>query len=118
LKNQSDIDDDSRAAVADVQHGSPQPVSASPVIFKNLMAKRTIKSRANRANDEAVPAAAPRKPTVASDDRGHSKLPQLEVSLARVNASLFGDSHNTISNALRAYDRLILMESQNIHFNQ
>jgi hypothetical protein len=32
--------------------------------------------------------------------------------------SLSGDSHNTVSNALRAYDRLVLMESQNIHFNQ
>jgi hypothetical protein len=118
LKNQSDIDDDSRAAGADVKHGSPQPISASPVIFKNLMAKRTIKSRANRANDEAVPTTAPRKPTVASDDRGHSKLPQLEVSLARVNASRSGDSHNTVSNALRAYDRLVLKEYRNIHFNQ
>jgi hypothetical protein len=60
-----------------VQHGSPQPISASPVVSKNLMARRTVKSRANRASDEAVSAAAPRKTTVASDDQGYSVLPQL-----------------------------------------
>jgi hypothetical protein len=57
------------AAKADVQHDSPQPVSSSHVVSNNLMAKRTIKSRPTRANDEAVPATAPRKQSVASDDR-------------------------------------------------
>jgi hypothetical protein len=117
LKNQSDIDDDSHAAGADVQHGSRHPISASPIVSKNLMARRYVKSRANRASDEAVPAVTSRKPTVASDDRGHSGLPQLEASLAGVIASLSGDSHNAVSNALRAYDRLILKESRNINVN-
>jgi hypothetical protein len=111
LKNQSDIDDDSRVAGADMQHGSPQPISISPVVSKNLMARRTVKSRANRASDEAVAVAAPRKPTMASDDRGHSALPQLEASLVGVITSLSGDNHNFVSSALRAYDRLILRES-------
>jgi hypothetical protein len=118
LKNQSDINDDSRATEADMQHGSPQPVSVSFVVSKNLMARRTVKSRANRVSDEAVPTAALRKPIVASDDRGHSGLPQLEASLGGVNASLSGDSHSVVFNALRAYDNLILQESHNIHVNQ
>jgi hypothetical protein len=101
-----------------VQHGSPQPVSTSPVVSKNLMDRRSIKSRENRASDEAVPAVALRKPIVASDDRGHSRLAQLEASLAGVIASLSGDSHSVVSNALRAYDRLILKESRNILGNQ
>jgi hypothetical protein len=101
-----------------VQHGFPQPIFACPIVSKNLMARRTVKSRANRASDEAVPAAAPRKQTVASDDRGHSGLPQLEASLAGVIASLPGDSDNVVSNALRAYDRLVLKEYHNIHVNQ
>jgi hypothetical protein len=42
----------------------------------------------------------------------------LESSLVEVIASLFGDSHNAVSNALRAYDRLVLKESHNIHVNQ
>jgi hypothetical protein len=41
----------------------------------------------------------------------------LEASLSRVIASLFGHSHSAISNALRAYDRLVLKESRNIHAN-
>jgi hypothetical protein len=55
---------------------------------------------------------------VASDDQVHSGLPQLEASLAGVIASLFGDSHSVVSNALRVYDRLLLKESRNIHVNQ
>jgi hypothetical protein len=55
---------------------------------------------------------------MASDDQGHSGLPQLESSLAGVIASLSGDSHSAVSNALRAYDRLVLKESHNIHVNQ
>jgi hypothetical protein len=42
----------------------------------------------------------------------------LESSLVGVIASLFGGSHSAVSNALRAYDRLILKESRNIHVNQ
>jgi hypothetical protein len=42
----------------------------------------------------------------------------LESSLARVIASLFGDSHSAVSNALRAYDRLVLKKSHNIHVDQ
>jgi hypothetical protein len=45
---------------------------------------------------------------VASDDRGHSGLPLFVASLARVIMSLSGDSHSVISNALRAYDRLVV----------
>jgi hypothetical protein len=55
---------------------------------------------------------------VASDDQGHSGLPQLESSPAGVIMSLFGDSRSAVSNALRAYDRLVLKESHNIHVNQ
>jgi hypothetical protein len=69
-------------------------------------------------SDKAIPTAAMNKQAVASDDRGHSELPQLESSLAGVIASLFGDSHSAVSNALRAYDRLVLKESCNIHVNQ
>jgi hypothetical protein len=54
---------------------------------------------------------------VTSDDRGHSGLPQLEASLIGVIAPLSGDSHSAVSNALRAYDRLVLKESRNIHAN-
>jgi hypothetical protein len=54
---------------------------------------------------------------VTSDDQGHSGLPHLEASFARVIASLFGDSHSAVFNALRAYDRLILKESRHIHVN-
>jgi hypothetical protein len=56
----------------------------------------------------AAPTAALRKQVVASDDQGH----------ARVLASLSSDSHHDVSNALRAYDRLVLKESHNIHVNQ
>jgi hypothetical protein len=42
----------------------------------------------------------------------------LEASLAGVIASLFGDSHSVVSNALRAYDRLVVKESHNIQTNQ
>jgi hypothetical protein len=42
----------------------------------------------------------------------------LEASLARVIASLSGDSHSVISNALRAYDRLVVKESRKIHVNR
>jgi hypothetical protein len=42
----------------------------------------------------------------------------LEASLTGVIASLSGDSHGVISNVLRAYDRLVLKESCNIHANQ
>jgi hypothetical protein len=101
-----------------VQHASPQLVSARPFVSKNIMARRTIKGQPNRASDEAVPTIAPRKQSVASDDRGHSGLPPLEASLAGVIASLSGDSHGSISNALRAYDRLDVKESHNIHMNQ
>jgi predicted DNA-binding protein (MmcQ/YjbR family) len=79
---------------------------------------RTVKSQPKRASDEAVPTAAPRKQVVASDDQGHSRVPQLEASLAGVIASLSGDSHGVISNVLRAYDRLVLKESCSIHANQ
>jgi hypothetical protein len=72
------------------------------------MARRTIKGQPNRASEEAVPAPPPRKQSVASDDRGHSRLPLFVASLARVIMSLSGDSHSVISNALRAYDRLVV----------
>jgi hypothetical protein len=42
----------------------------------------------------------------------------LESSLVGVIASLSDDSHNAVSNASRAYDRLVLKESRNIHVNQ
>jgi hypothetical protein len=41
----------------------------------------------------------------------------VEASLAGVIASLFRDSHSVVSNALRAYDRLVVKESRNIHVN-
>jgi hypothetical protein len=81
------------------------------------MDRRTVKSQGNRASDETVPAAAPRKPIVASDHQGYYGLPQLEAFLAGVIASLFGDSHSAISNSLRAYDWLALKEYHNIHVN-
>jgi hypothetical protein len=65
-----------------------------------------------------VPTVALRKQDMPSDDQGHSGPPQLEASLAGVIASPSCDSHNAISNALRAYDRLVLNESRNIHANQ
>jgi hypothetical protein len=69
LKNQSDtVHDDSCAAGTNVQHGSDQPVSSRPVVFKNLMARRTVKSRPTRASDEVVPATSPRNQSVAYDD--------------------------------------------------
>jgi hypothetical protein len=80
------------------------------------MARRCV--RPNGASDKAVPTAALRKQAVASDDQGHSGLPQLEASLARVSTSLSSDSHSAILNALRAYDRLVLKESHNIYVNQ
>jgi hypothetical protein len=52
-----------------VQYGSPQPVSARPFVFKNIMARRTVKGRPNRDSNEVVPAAASRKQSGASDDR-------------------------------------------------
>jgi hypothetical protein len=55
---------------------------------------------------------------VPSDDQGHSRPPHLEASLTRVIASLSCDCHSAVSNALRAYDRLVLNESCNIHVNQ
>jgi hypothetical protein len=79
------------------------------------MARRSIQRKGS--SDKAVPTAAMRKQAVASDDQGHSGLSQLEASLVRVIASLFGDGHSAISNALRAYDRLVLKESHNIHAN-
>jgi hypothetical protein len=42
----------------------------------------------------------------------------LEALVAGVIASLSGDSHSAVSNALRAYDRFVLKESYNIHANQ
>jgi hypothetical protein len=42
----------------------------------------------------------------------------LEASLAGIIVSLFSDGHSAISNALRAYDRLVLNESRYIHANQ
>jgi hypothetical protein len=42
----------------------------------------------------------------------------LEASLAGVITSLSDDSHNVVSNAVRAYDRLDVKESCNIHANQ
>jgi hypothetical protein len=42
--------------------------STSPVVFKNLMPRRPVKSRANRASDEAIPVATQRKQAMASDD--------------------------------------------------
>jgi hypothetical protein len=101
-----------------VQHGSPKPVSARPFVSKNIMVRRTAKRQPNRASNEAVPAVAPRKQSMSSDDRGYSRLPQLEASLSGLIASLSGDSHSAISNALRAYDRLVVKESHNIHANQ
>jgi hypothetical protein len=99
-----------------VQHGSPHPVSAWLFISKNLMARRSVQRKVS--NDKAVPITAPNKQAVASDDQGHSGLPQLESSLAGVITSLSGGSHSIVSNALRAYDRLVLKESHNIHVNQ
>jgi hypothetical protein len=52
-----------------VQNGSPQPVFARPFVSKNIMARRTVKGRPNRASNEVVLVAAPRKQSVASDDR-------------------------------------------------
>jgi hypothetical protein len=78
------------------------------------MARRVVKGRPNRDNDEAIPTADQRKQGVASDDRGYSGLPQLEASLTGVIISLSSDSHSAISNALRAYDRLVVKESHNI----
>jgi hypothetical protein len=99
-----------------VQHGSPHPVSAWLFISKNLMARRYVQRKVS--NDKAVPITALNKQAVASDDQGHSGLPQLESSLAGVITSLSGGSHSIVSNALRAYDRLVLKESHNIHVNQ
>jgi hypothetical protein len=99
-----------------VQHGSPHPVSAWFFISKNLMARRSVRRKVS--NDKVVPITAPNKQAVASDDQGHSGLPQLESSLAGVITSLSGDSHSIVSNALGAYDRLVLKESHNIHVNQ
>jgi hypothetical protein len=62
------------------------------------------------SSDKAVPTVAPNKQAVASDDQEHSGLLQLESSLAGVIVSLSGDSHSAISNALRAYDRLVLKD--------
>jgi hypothetical protein len=101
-----------------VQHGSPRPVSTRPFVSKNLMARRTVKGRPNMASDEAVLTTGQRKQGVPSNDRGHSRLPQLEASLTRVIASLSGDSHSVVSNALRAYDRLVVKESHNTQANQ
>jgi hypothetical protein len=42
----------------------------------------------------------------------------LEASLAGVIVSLSSDNHIVVSNALRAYDRLVLKEFHNIHVNQ
>jgi hypothetical protein len=56
------------------------------------MARRAVKGRPNRANDEAIPAADQRKQGVASDDRGYSGLPQLEASLTGVIISLSSES--------------------------
>jgi hypothetical protein len=80
------------------------------------MARRSVRRKVS--SGKAVPTASLNKQAVASDDQGHSELPQLESSLAGVFASLFGDSHSVISNALRAYDRLVLKESHNILVNQ
>jgi hypothetical protein len=101
-----------------VQHGSPRPVSTRPFVSKNLMARRTVKGRPNMASDEAILTTGQRKQGVPSNDRGHSRLPQLEASLTRVIASLSGDSHSVVSNALRTYDRLVVKESHNIQANQ
>jgi hypothetical protein len=54
---------------------------------------------------------------VASDERGHLGLPQLEPSLAGVIVSLSDDSHSAVSKALKAYDSFVLMESRNINVN-
>jgi hypothetical protein len=101
-----------------VQHGLSQAVFVRTFVFKNIMVRRTVKGRPNRASDEAVPTGGQMKQGMASDDRGHSGLSQLDASLARVIASLFGDNHSVVSNALRAYDRLVVKESRNIHVNQ
>jgi hypothetical protein len=101
-----------------VQHGSSQPVSSRHVVSNNLKARRTVNSRPTRASDEVVPIAALRKQTVASDDRGHLGLPQLETSLAAIIVSLSDDSHSVVSIALKACDRFVLKESHNIHANQ
>jgi hypothetical protein len=58
-----------------VQHGSPQHIFVRPFVSMNIMARRTVKGRLNRASDEAVPATGQRKQGVSSDDRGHSGLP-------------------------------------------
>jgi hypothetical protein len=116
FNNQPETDDKPLAAGADVQHDSPQPVSARLFVSKNLMVRRSVRRKVS--SDKAVPTASPNKQAMASDDQGHSGLPQLESSLAGVIASLFGDNHSVVSNALRAYDRLVLKESHNIYVNQ
>jgi hypothetical protein len=63
-----------------------------------LRAKRTAKSRPTMSSNEAVPSVAPRKQSVANDDRGHSELSQLQ-RLAGVIVLLSNDSHNAISKA-------------------
>jgi hypothetical protein len=42
LKNQSDTHDDPPTTGADVQYGSPQPISARPFVSKKLMARRSL----------------------------------------------------------------------------
>jgi hypothetical protein len=101
-----------------VQHGSPQNVSVRPFVYKSIMGRRTVKGRPNRSSYETVHAAALRKQSVVSDDRGHCGLPQLKASLAGVIASLSGDNQSVVSNVPRAYDRLVVKESRNIHVNQ
>jgi hypothetical protein len=80
------------------------------------MARRSVRRKVS--SDKAVPTASPNKQAVASDDQGHSGLPQLESSLTRIIASLSSDSHSAISNALMTCDRLVLKESHNIHVNR
>jgi hypothetical protein len=56
-----------------VQHDSPQPVSAWLFVSKNLMARRSVRRKGS--SDKAIPTAALRKPAMASDNQGHSRLP-------------------------------------------
>jgi hypothetical protein len=68
-------------------------------------------------SDESVPSSAMR-PSVANDEPRSSGVPHLEPFLAQVITSLSDDSHNVVSKALKAYDRLVLNASCNILANR
>jgi hypothetical protein len=94
---------------------APSACFCTTFVSNNLMVRRSVRRKVS--SDKAVPTAALNKQDVASDDQGHSELPRLESSRTRAIASLSGDNHSVVSNALRAYDRLVLKESHNIHVN-